>query len=151
MDCELSNGRAHHLKTSLLSSVLLSSLGACATTSTLGLAGEDASSSSVHLDLVPHADATRTFPAVITARLPSADRLAGQIRYELGDAASVEVTLCVAARGQVESIAITRSSNLAAFDDSVLADAKSWQFEAMPGPATLRTCEQATVTYRPRA
>jgi len=139
------------MKTILLSSVLVSSLGACATTSSLGLAREDAATSSVRLDLVPHADARRSFPAVITAHLPTADRLAGQLRYELGAVAAVEVTLCVTARGEVESIAITRSSNLAAFDDSVLADAKSWQFEAMPGPATLRTCEQATVTYRPRA
>jgi len=143
--------RRSFMKLVLLSSVLLSGLGACASTSTLGLPREASATSSVRLELVPHPDATRTFPAVIAARLPTADRLAGPIRYELGDAASVEVKLCVAAPGQVESIAITRSSNLAAFDDSVVADAKRWRFEPMPGPATLRTCEQATITYRPRA
>jgi len=131
---------------------LLSSLGACATTSTMtGLDRDPSGASSVRLDLVPHADATRTFPDLVTARLPTADRLANQIRYELGESASIDVRLCVAAVGRVESIAITRRSNLPAFDDSVLADAKSWQFAAMPGPATLRTCEQATITYRPRA
>lgn len=135
----------------LPSLAVLSCFGACATTSTLNVEREEPAGSSVRLDLVPHADATRTFPAVIAARLPTADRLAAQLRYELGDAASVDVRLCVAAAGQVESIAITRGSNLPAFDDSVIADAKTWQFEVMPGPATLRTCEQATITYRPRS
>jgi TonB family protein len=130
---------------------VLLGLGACATTTIGGLDRGSSSPSSVRLDLVPHADATRTFPAVIAARLPTADRLAAQIRYELGEAASVDVRLCVAAAGRVESIAITRSSNLPAFDDSVIADASTWQFAALPGPATLRTCEHATITYRPRA
>lgn len=129
---------------------LLSCFGACATTSTLHADRDEPSGSSVRLDLVPHADATRAFPEVVAVRLPTADRLAGPIRHELGDTASVEVRLCVAAAGRVESIAITRSSNLPAFDDSVMTDAKSWQFAAMPGPATLRTCEHATITYRPR-
>lgn len=139
------------MKSVLLPLFLASSLGACATTSTLQVEREEPAGSSVQLDLVPHADATRTFPAVIAAHLPTADRLASQIRYELGSAASVDVRLCVAAAGRVESIAITRGSNLPAFDESVIADATSWQFAAMPGPATLRTCEQATITYRPHS
>jgi TonB family protein len=139
------------MKSVLTSVFLLAGFGACATTSTLNVEREEPASSSVQLDLVPHTDATRTFPAVVAARLPTADRLASQIRYELGESASVDVRLCVAAGGSVESIAITRGSNLPAFDDSVIADASSWQFAAMPGPATLRTCEQATITYRPHS
>ncbi len=130
--------------------ILSAVLGACATTSTTALDREDSAGGSVRLDLVPHADATRTFPAVIAAHLPTADRLASSIRYELGDSASVDVKLCVAPGGRVQSIAITRSSSFATFDESVVADAKTWQFEATPGPVTLRTCEQATITYRPR-
>jgi len=60
------------------------------------------------------------------------------------------VKLCVAAAGRVESIAITRGSRMPAFDASVLADARDWQFAAQPGPSALRTCEQATITYRTR-
>lgn len=138
------------MKSVFLISVLMTSIGACATSSTLQLDREEPAGSLVQLDLVPHADATRTFPTLIAARLPGADRLAGQIRYELGDTASVDVRLCVAAAGRVESIAIVRSSSVPSFDDSVIADAKSWQFAALPGPATLRTCEHATITYRPR-
>ncbi|MBA3457460.1 MAG: hypothetical protein H0T42_30545 [Deltaproteobacteria bacterium] len=136
------------MKSVLSMSVLVTSLGACATTSTLHLNRDEPAGSLVQLDLVPHQDATQVFPSLLEGRLPGADRLASQIRYELGETASVDVRLCVAG-GRVASIAITRSSQLPAFDESVMSDAKSWQFAGMPGPANLRTCEQATITYRP--
>lgn len=140
--------------TSVLSlpSLLLSTaaLAGCATTTT-ALERDDAPRASIRLDLLPHADASRTFPSVIAARLPTADRLASQIRFELGDRAAVGVRLCVAATGSVESITVLRSSTLPTFDDSVIADAAHWQFEAFPGPATLRSCEDAIVTYQPRS
>lgn len=138
------------MKTIVLLSALL--LGACAT-GTLGLDREVAPRARVTLDLAPHADAeaTRRFPALVDARLPSADRLGREIRTELGEAASVEVTLCVAAAGTVETIEITRSSRLPSFDAAVKADAPAWQFERRPGPAGLRSCERATITYRPHA
>jgi len=127
-------------------------LGACAAGS-VATPRDTTSGARVHLDLAvrPTAEASRTFPEVVAASLPSADRSARQIRHELGETASVEVQLCVAASGQVDSIAITRSSNLAAFDAAVIADARSWRFAATPGPEALRTCERATITYRPRA
>ncbi len=134
------------MKTVLMSAMLL---GACATTGTATLDREARAGSRVRLDLVPHADGTRVVPAAIDPRLPSADRVAHQIRAELGDAASIEVKLCVAPGGRVSSVEVLRSSTLAAFDDSVMADAMHWEFAAQPGPASVRSCERATITYRP--
>ena len=126
-------------------------LSACATTGTPTTFGTEPSrtGSRVQLDLVPHADASRVFPAAIDPRLPRADRLSTQIRAELGETASLEVRLCVAPQGTVASVEVLRGSSLEAFDQSVIADAMSWQFEALPGPASVKTCERATITYHP--
>jgi len=135
-----------------MKSVLLLSglLAACATTSTpTTLEPEPHTGSRVQLDLAPHADATRVFPAAMDPRLPSADRLAPQILAELGDRASIEVRLCVAPEGRVSSVEVLKSSSLQVFDQSVMTDAMRWQFAAQPGPETVRTCERATITYRP--
>jgi TonB family protein len=134
-----------------MKSVLLSALmfAACATTGTPTLDRETHAGSRVQLDLVPHADATRVVPAAIDPRLPSADRIAHQIRAELGEAASIEVRLCVAPQGRVSSVEVLRGSDLAVFEQAVIADAMSWRFAALPGPANVQTCERATITYRP--
>ncbi len=140
------------MKSVLISTIAIGlglGLGACATTGASALDREPHAGSRVQLDLVPHADATRVFPAAIDPRLPSADRLSHQIFSELGDAASIEVKLCVVPEGSVSSVEVLSSSRLAAFDDSVMADAMHWRFAPRPGPATVRTCERATITYRP--
>src|SRR5438128_951244 len=102
---------------------------ACATTGTPTTLGTEPArtGSRVQLDLVPHADATRMFPNAIDPRLPRADRLSNQIRAELGDTASLEVRLCVAPQGTVTSVEVLRGSTFADFDQSVIADAMSWQ------------------------
>lgn len=126
----------------------LSTLGACATrAAVVDPGGTSRGVAGVHLELAAPADATHTFPALVAAALPSADRLGRQIRFELGTTAAVEVELCVAG-GAVASVAITRPSRLPAFDASVVSDARAWRFAALPGPRELRTCERATVTYR---
>jgi len=134
---------------SVLSAVFL--VSACATTATTPLEREAHAGPRVQLELVPSAGAERVFPQAIDPRLPGADRLAPQIRAELGDTASIEVKLCVAPEGRVDSVEVTRGSSLAAFDHSVMADAMRWRFAPMPGPANVRTCERATITYRPAA
>ncbi len=136
-----------------MKSVLLSALmfAACATTGNPTLDRETHAGSRVQLDLVPHAVATRVFPSAIDPRLPSADRVAHQIRAELGEAASIEVRLCVAPQGRVSSVEVLRGSELAVFEQAVLADAMGWRFAALPGPASVQTCERATITYRPPA
>jgi len=133
----------------VVAAVLLFS--ACATTGTPSTLGTEPArtGSRVQLDLAVHADAARVFPAAIDPRLPRADRLAHQIRATLGDTASLEVRLCVAPQGTVTSVELLRGSSNEAFDQSVIADAMSWQFEALPGPASVKTCERATITYHP--
>jgi TonB family protein len=136
------------MKSVMLSAILFT---ACATTGTPTLDRETHTGSRVQLDLVPHADATRVFPQAIDPRLPTADRVAHQIRAELGDSASIEVKLCVAPEGTVASVEVLRGSTMSVFDQSVIADAMRWQFAALPGPDSVRTCERATITYRPHA
>lgn len=136
------------MKSILLSAIMFT---ACATTTTPTLDRETHTRSHLHLDLVPHADAARVFPGAIDPRLPSADRVAHQIRATFGDTASIEVRLCVAPEGRVTSVEVVRGSSLPAFDQLVIADAMRWRFAALPGPDSVRTCEQATITYRPHA
>lgn len=138
------------MKSVLLSALLLSACATTSATTSLPTPEREARTGSrVQLDLVPHADASRVFPQAIDPRLPRADRVAHQIRAELGDAASIEVRLCVAAEGRVRSVEVLRGSTMAAFDESVIADAMQWQFAALPGPSSAHTCERATITYRP--
>ena len=133
----------------IVAATLLASACAATTGTTTSLEPRAQTGSRVQLDLAAHPDATRVFPNAIDPRLPRADRLATEIRAELGDKASLEVRLCVAPEGRVTSVEVLRGSALADFDQSVIADAMSWQFEALPGPATAKTCERATITYHP--
>ena len=98
-------------------------------------------------------DSDPAFPIVRNPKLPSADRLTGLIWSQLDGVASVGVHLCVAPDGHVQAVSVVRSSTLAAFDAAVKRDVTDWQFSGMPGSSSfashLRTCELATITYRP--
>lgn len=139
----------------LVCATLLAGGGACATTGTRGLEAGASPRTGLHLELGPTrtagdpAAAAWTFPALVAAPVPRADRLVDEIRTELGERASLEVRLCVAPAGQIRELVITRGSRLAALDQAILADAAHWVFAATPGPARLRTCERATIVYRP--
>lgn len=136
-------------KSALLLSALLA---ACATTgaNTTTAMLDEPGTGRVQLDLAPHADVDRVFPSAVDPRLPGADRMATQILTEVGDRASLDVRLCVAPEGRVSSIEVLRGSGMAALDRSVVADAMAWQFASLPGPASVKTCEAATITYHPR-
>jgi TonB family protein len=124
-------------------------LSACATTGTLGV--DHDSSSHARVSLVPLAadNTAQLVPKAMDPQLPSADRLAHQIDARLGVEASVDVRFCVTPAGHVASAELQRGSTLAAFDAAVMADVRDWKFAAHPGPDTLKTCEIATVVYRP--
>jgi TonB family protein len=123
---------------------------ACASSGTLGI---DPQTSSPHARVslqTPAADETKQlFPQAIDPQLPSADRLARVIDARLGEQASVAVRFCVTPAGHVASATLERSSTLPLFDDAVLADVQDWQFAALPGPDTVKSCEITTIVYRP--
>jgi hypothetical protein len=101
-----------------------------------------------NVELTAAADDTRAvFPRAIEPQLPSADRIARQIRDNLGDDALVSLALCVATDGRVTKVAMLDGSNYGPFDAAVLTDAKSWHFDALPGPDNLQTCERVRVKY----
>lgn len=125
-------------------------LSACATSGSLGV--DPQSSTRARVSLVPVAggeDASQVVPRAVDPALPRADRMARVIDARLGDTASVDVRLCVTPAGHVESATLERSSTLPQFDQAVMSDVAAWQFAAQPGPDTLRTCEIATIVYRP--
>jgi TonB family protein len=134
------------MKSILALSILLT---ACAT-SAGALNGDRSPRLGASIDLTPRGpDTVRVVPTAIDAALPTADRIANQIRDELGTAPSVEAELCVTPAGRVASASLVRGTTMPAFDQAVLRDAASWQFDALPGPATLKTCQRTTITYVP--
>jgi hypothetical protein len=98
-------------------------------------------------------DGDREFPIARNPKLPSADRLTSRIWSELDGVASVGVHLCVAPDGHVQAVSVVRGSTLAAFDAAVKRDVTDWQFSGMPGSSSfasnLRTCELASISFRP--
>lgn len=112
-------------------------LGACATTGTM--AGEQ-TAPPVKTELA----VSGTLKAV-KARVPSADRNATKIRSEVGDVATADLDVCVAADGHVLGVLLVRSSTSPTFDGALLKDAPYWQFSEAPGAP--RTCDKATITY----
>jgi len=93
------------------------------------------------------------FPVAHNPRLPSADRLSGVIRADLGGVASADVWLCVGGNGRVREVNLVRGSSLASFDRALVHDVADWQFMELPGwiglMSPLQTCEVATISYRP--
>lgn len=75
--------------------------------------------------------------------LPSADRIAPYIKQKLGNNASADVQLCVAADGHVTKVGILKGSTFAAFDKAVVHDVGDWQF----AKGTATRCVKTTIAY----
>lgn len=131
----------------VLSLVLVTA--ACATTGTNTLDREPTHRAKVELDLAVSAEEHLVFPALQEPRLPSVDRIARQVRAQLGDEAIASIELCVAADGHVTKVALLEGTSYEPFNDALVRDIEQWQFAAMPGAAvkTLQTCERAKVKY----
>src|SRR6266516_1026751 len=127
-------------------------LTACATGGA-GLDREASSHARARFEVTSVEDTDPEFPIARNPKLPSADRLNHVIWSKLDGVASVDVHLCVAPDGHVQAVSVVRGSPLAAFDAAVKSDVTDWQFSGMPGSSSfassLRTCELATITYRP--
>lgn len=127
--------------------LVLLSLTACATGS-IGTDREATTRTGLQFQLVPGHDAPRVFPSVIEPALPSADRLAHHVRARFGEVIEAELDLCVAPNGEVASAKLASSTGFEALDAAIERDASAWKFDAMPGPATVQSCERARLTYR---
>lgn len=117
---------------------------------TQGFDRETAPRAHVDLDFTASADGARSIkqPAVDTA-VPTVDRMARRVRFELGDAASAKLELCVTPEGKVSKAALLESSKLEAFDQALVRDAATWQFATLPGPEGLETCSATKIEYHP--
>lgn len=122
-------------------------LSACA--STTGVMDRDvAPRTGVQLSLAPAADAQQVIPAAIDPRLPSVDRMATRVRYELGESVTAELSVCVNPSGNVIDVSLAQSTGLSDLDTAIIDDVRAWQFAELPGDPSLRTCQRATLAYR---
>ncbi len=123
---------------------------ACATTGTTTMDREPSSRAKVTLDLSPSTEEAAVFPALDEPRLPSVDRIAHQVRAQVGDVATASIELCVSANGRVTKVAMLEGSSYEPFNAAVVRDIEQLQFASMPGATsqqTLQTCERAKVKY----
>jgi TonB family protein len=96
-------------------------------------------------------DTVRIVPHAIEPMLPSADHIARMIEMRVGNEAEVDVRYCVSPAGTIVSAQLARRSTYAPFDRAVMHDIVDWKVAPQPGPASLDTCQSATIIYRPRA
>lgn len=124
-------------------------LSGCATTGVMSVDREPTQHAKVTLAPLKADDTIRLVPQAVEPLLPSADRISRVVEARLGGEATVDVRYCVSPAGKVVEAKLERSSSLEAFDQAVMADVTGWTFEAQPGPANVRSCESATIVYRP--
>ena len=143
MSAALTGGMRNLISLSLI-------LSACATGGLPSTAEPTGPRAHVQLDFAAadRDDVEPVRPVVLDPKVPSVDRLATQLKYELGDTCGATLRLCVAPSGHVNSATITKSSTSPDFDAALLHDIASWQFAQMPGPANVQSCRIATVLYR---
>jgi TonB family protein len=135
--------------TVLVALLTTSTVAGCATGRTFVAERDNAPHARVHLEFTGSTDTAAVFPAAIDPALPSVDRIGREVRGTLGDAASAQIDLCVSPAGNVTKASLVQGSSFGDFDQALLQDVNAWRFAAMPGPATVQTCERARITYRP--
>jgi len=127
-------------------------LSGCATSGALGReveTREPTAHANVTFASVASDEAVRLVPQAIEPLLPSADRIARVVDARLGGEAKVDVRYCVSPAGTVVEATLERGSSLEAFDQAVMADVAGWRFDPQPGPGNVRSCQSATIVYRP--
>jgi len=116
-------------------------LPACAATSQELRPSMGASAKVPQID--PIAQAEPLVPISDTNELPSVDNVAMHMQRVLGDSATAEVRACVDPTGAVRIVKLLKTSGLASYDASVMADVKTWKFANQ----NQAQCEDLTVTY----
>ena len=124
-------------------------LSGCATTGALGVDREPTEHARITLAPLAGEDTIRLVPQALDPLLPSADRISRVVEARLGGEASVDLRYCVSPAGKVIEAKLLRSSTLDAFDHAVMSDVVGWQFAVQPGPDSVRSCDRATIVYRP--
>ena len=102
--------------------------------------------SSVLVACVSSATPQAAQPISYNRSLPSVDRL-GKRTELLGLEPKIYLRLCTDRDGKVASVEIEHSSELGTFDQAVVTDVASWQFE----PAAAPSCRKLVVRYNPQA
>jgi hypothetical protein len=66
--------------------------------------------------------------------LPSADRLQSYVRDQIGTIAKLDLRVCVAADGHVQSVNLLHGTKLPQFDRAVMTDVTNWRYttDAIP-------------------
>ena len=126
-------------------------LSGCATTGAFQPDRDSAPHARVTLAPLTADETVRVVPHAIEPMLPSADRVSRAIVARLGTEASVDIRYCVSPAGKIVSAELARTSSYEQFDQAVMHDIVDWQFAAQPGPSELKTCQSATIIYRPRS
>src|SRR5262245_58505879 len=95
-------------------------LGPACATGSVGVDREVTHRASPQLRLGVELTTEAVFPAAVNPRLPSADRIAPEVRARLGETASSALRLCVSPTGRVTDVALVESSGFDRFDAAVL-------------------------------
>ena len=126
------------------------SLVACVTGSSRGITSQAPRQvGGIQLTMTGGSDGAVKFPSAIDPALPSVDRMSRAVYATLGDTATAQLDLCITPSGKVTKLALARGTSMPELDAALLADAKTWRFEAMPGPDSVQICDRAEVSYHP--
>ncbi|MBK9036943.1 MAG: TonB family protein [Myxococcales bacterium] len=90
-----------------------------------------------------------TFPTRLTrpSTPRAADRLAHRVAAELGGRARADLRVCVGGDGAVTDAAVVRTSGIAALDRALLADARTWRYQARAA-RTAPACQRVGIDYK---
>jgi len=139
------------MKIFALAFVIVPALGCASSSATRGSLVADEPRSGIELDLAPGEAVAPTFPARLTAaETPrAADRLANQVKAELGGQARADLRLCVGGDGAVTSASVARGSGIDALDAAFVDEAKTWRYEPLAAPAAT-ACQKVEISYNVR-
>ncbi len=79
--------------------------------------------------------------------LHSADRLQPYVRDQIGTIAKVDLRVCIAPDGHVQSVNLLHGTKLAKFDHAVMTDVTSWRYTTDSIPRCVKTTVEYHATH----